>query len=77
MLNSPAMLWPAPSLSKGEMGKVDDFVFLTPPLRCHRFSNDSTAEKNFLQRTKKEMGYLHIKMLKSLGINVQGEMGSV
>lgn len=76
------MPWPAPSLSKGEMGKVDKFRFLTPPLRCsfsccHMFSNDSSAEKNFLQRTKKETGYLHTKPLKSLGINVQGETGSI
>lgn len=73
----------ATSLSKGEMGKVDKFRFFTPLLRCsfsccHMFSNDSSVEKKFfLQRTKKETGYLHTKLLKSLGTNIQGEMGSM
>lgn len=82
MLNSPAMPWPTPSLSEGGMGKVDKFGFFTSTFRCsfsccHMFSNDSSAEKKFLQRNKKEMGYLHTKLLKSLGINVQGETGSM
>lgn len=81
VLNSPAMPWQTPSLSKGETGKVDEFRFFTPPFRCsfsccHMFSNDSPAEKKFLQRNKKETCYLYTKLLKSLGINVQGEMGS-
>lgn len=73
----------ATSLSKGEMGKVDKFRFFTPLLRCsfsccHMFSNDSSVEKKFfLQRTKKETGYLHTKLLTSLGTNIQGEMGSM
>lgn len=73
----------ATSLSKGEMGKVDKFRFFTPLLRCsfsccHMFSNDSSVEKKFfLQRTEKETSYLHTKLLKSLGTNIQGEMGSM
>lgn len=67
-----------PSLSKRKMGKADKFRLSDAPFLAATSSQRTVLQRRyFLQRKQGRDGLLYTKLLKSLGINVQGEMGSV